>query len=66
MSFGDVAKANGLSISFKSEDEIKIKADQTLITRLFINIIDNAIKYTNRDGKINISLSSINNYAITL
>ena len=64
--FGDVAKANGLSISFNADEEIKIKADQTLITRLFINIIDNALKYTNRDGKINISLSSINNCAVTV
>jgi signal transduction histidine kinase len=64
--FQDVAVANGLNISFKTEEEIKIKADQTLITRLFINIIDNAIKYTNRDGKINISLSRINNYSVTV
>jgi signal transduction histidine kinase len=64
--FQDVAVANGLNISFKTEEEIKIKADQTLITRLFINIIDNAIKYTNRDGKINIRLSRINNYSVTV
>jgi signal transduction histidine kinase len=64
--FSDVVKANGLSISFKAGNEIKIKADQTLITRLFINIIDNAIKYSNSGGKINISLSSLNNYAITI
>jgi len=62
--FQDVANANGLSISFKAEEEIKIKADQTLITRLFINIIDNAIKYTNRDGKINIGLSKMNNCSV--
>jgi signal transduction histidine kinase len=64
--FQDVANANGLNISFKAEEEIKIKADQTLITRLFINIIDNAIKYTNRDGKININLSKINNCSVTV
>ena len=64
--FQDVANTNGLSISFKAEEEIKIKADQTLLTRLFINIIDNAIKYTNRNGKINISLSRVNNCSITI
>ncbi len=63
--FQDVAINNGLIISFKSEEEIKIKADQTLITRLFLNIIDNAIKYTHREGKIIISLSKTDNYSIT-
>ncbi|MHB1253225.1 MAG: sensor histidine kinase [Candidatus Humimicrobiaceae bacterium] len=64
--FGDVAKDKGITVYFKAEEEIKIKADQTLLTRLFINIIDNAIKYTNRDGKINISLSKINNCSVII
>jgi signal transduction histidine kinase len=63
--FQDVAKDNGLNISFKAADEIKIRADQTLITRLFINIIDNAIKYSRREGKITVSLNKADNFSIT-
>jgi len=64
--FQDAAMASGLSITFKAKEEIKIKADQTLITRLFINIIDNAIKYTKRNGKINIELNRMDNFSVTV
>jgi signal transduction histidine kinase len=63
--FQDVANDNGLDIAFNAVDEIRIKADQTLITRLFINIIDNAIKYTQSGGKITVSLSKTDGYSIT-
>ena len=62
--FQEVANEKDLVISFKSADEIKIRADQTLLTRLFINIIDNAVKYTQKGGKIIVSLSKTSNYSI--
>lgn len=41
-----------------------IKADNDEITRLFTNLISNAIKYNKVDGEINISLKNSNSYNI--
>ena len=64
--FQNIAIQKDIQISFKSETAVKIKADQTLLTRLFINLIDNAIKYTNKGGEINISISRENNCSIII
>ncbi|MBZ0183682.1 MAG: response regulator [Melioribacteraceae bacterium] len=39
-----------------------IKADQNEIIRLFTNILSNAIKYNSDNGKININISTTDNY----
>ncbi len=43
-------------------DDFKIKADLSLITQLLLNIFDNAIKYTQTNGKIKITLNKLDNY----
>jgi len=48
-----------------STQTTKIKADQNEITRLFTNILSNAIKYNKEKGKILISISASENYLIT-
>ena len=53
--FKTIADTKKISIDFKPENKIMIKADQTLITRLFINLIENAIKYTHENGRISIN-----------
>jgi heavy metal sensor kinase len=53
--FNTIADTKKISIDFKPENKIMIKADQTLITRLFINLIENAIKYTHENGRISIN-----------
>ena len=45
-------------------DNLKIKADQNEITRLFTNILSNAIKYNVDEGKINIEFSGTGNYLV--
>jgi len=59
------AKANNIKLYFSSEDGLVIKADQTLITRLFINIINNAIKFSKKGGfvKVQIAADSDKNFA---
>jgi len=52
--------AKHISINFTSSEKISIKADQTLITRMLINLIDNSIRYGKKKGKIDISISSDN------
>jgi signal transduction histidine kinase len=52
--FKGIASDNGIEINFEVKEKVKIRADQTLITRLLINLIDNAIRYSKKDGKVNI------------
>lgn len=50
------AKANNIKFYFSGEDNIVIKADQTLITRLFINVINNAIKFGKKGGYVKVQI----------
>jgi signal transduction histidine kinase len=61
----DSAKANNIKLYFNAEEDLIIKADQTLITRLFINIINNAIKFSRKGGfvKVNVSTDSAKKFA---
>jgi signal transduction histidine kinase len=51
------AKTKEIKIFFDRKQNIKIKADQILIATLFINIIDNSIKYNKKGGYIKINLN---------
>ncbi|MCJ7471862.1 MAG: HAMP domain-containing histidine kinase [Actinobacteria bacterium] len=52
----DEAEKKDIKISINFGQDFKLKADQTLITILFLNIIKNSIKYSKNGGLINISL----------
>jgi signal transduction histidine kinase/DNA-binding NarL/FixJ family response regulator len=41
------------------EDDLFIKADSEALNRIINNIIENAIKYTNEGGQVNVTLKSI-------
>jgi signal transduction histidine kinase/DNA-binding NarL/FixJ family response regulator len=41
------------------DDEIFIKADPEALNRIINNIIENAIKYTNEGGQVNVALKSV-------
>jgi signal transduction histidine kinase len=61
--FKNIASENGIKISFNAEEEIKIRLDQTLITRLIINLIDNAIRYNKKGGRVSVSINRENDFA---
>lgn len=50
-----------ISLEIFIEEDLFIKADPNAINRIVNNIIENAIKFTDADGKITISLSHANN-----
>jgi signal transduction histidine kinase len=57
LSFGYTldSKHHSLSVDLQGHD-FRIKADRDKIEQVIVNLIDNAIKYTNQAGKINILL----------
>jgi signal transduction histidine kinase len=58
-----LAKRKKISLILKRVDQASVEGDETLIKRLFVNLIDNAIKYTHEDGKVEISLTKERNFA---
>jgi len=52
------ARANKIKLYFEGVDGLIIKADQTLITRLFVNIINNAIKFSNKGGFVKVRIAT--------
>lgn len=50
------AHEKNIEIELKGDDGIAIQANSQLLNILFRNLIDNAIKYTPVDGKVNVTL----------
>ena len=46
-----------ISVSFSSPENIVIDGDEDQLRRLFMNLIDNAIRYTYRKGSVSVSAS---------
>lgn len=59
--FKQKAEEKGLALNFFSQEVPLIKADILKLEQVFINLIDNAIKYTD-EGEISIFLKKENNY----
>jgi two-component system, OmpR family, sensor kinase len=54
-----LAKRKGVAITQRGLNNILVNGDELQLRRAFLNIIDNAIKYTPEGGKIIISLNKI-------
>ena len=55
------AEEKNIDIDLKTEGNCLIKGDKDLLEELFINVIDNAIKYNRKDGTILIEIKDDNN-----
>jgi two-component system OmpR family sensor kinase len=57
-SLRSLAAAKSISLSMNSGHELSIVADESLIRRMLLNLIDNAIKYTPTGGTVSIAADS--------
>lgn len=57
-----LAEAKRIDIGITSNDNVELIADETDLTILVKNLIDNAIRYTPEEGKIDLSIKRASNY----
>ena len=60
--FKNISKRKNIKFSLDIENNLKINADQLLITSLLMNLINNSIKYNKNNGFIKIRIFKENDY----
>jgi two-component system, OmpR family, sensor kinase len=62
-----MAAARGIALSYEPDGEMPIRADEALVRRLVMNLLDNGIKYTPQGGKVSVACSHAGGeYAVTV
>ena len=56
--FVPVAEDKGISLTLDVQDSIAIEADSRMIQRAFSNLLDNALKYTQKGGQVHVTVSA--------
>jgi two-component system phosphate regulon sensor histidine kinase PhoR len=60
------AQEKGIEVSYRSDnDAYKIKANRFLLEQMFINLIDNAVKYTPENGKVDVRVKKEDSQILT-
>jgi len=58
-----LAEQRNIDINFSTKGDIIVNGDESKIKHLFLNILDNALKYTLPGGKVNVDISQEHNEA---
>ena len=53
-----LADQRKVRISFTSDNEMPFNGDESLLRRLFLNLLDNAVKYSRAEGKVSVACRS--------
>ena len=60
---GSLAKKRNVKIDFSTPAEMPLTGDETLLHRLFLNLLDNAIKYNREGGTVTIEAQNEGGYS---
>lgn len=60
---GSLAKKRNVKIDFSAPAEMPLTGDETLLHRLFLNLLDNAIKYNREGGTVTITAQNEGKYS---
>jgi heavy metal sensor kinase len=55
-----LAEEKGQALSIEGDDSIEVKGDRVILRQVVINLLDNAIKYSPRDGRISVRVTRNN------
>lgn len=58
-----LGEASGVRIELERADEITVDGDAVRLRQLFLNLVTNAVKYTQKDGKVTIALEDRGDHA---
>lgn len=53
------SQAKNIDLSYELDDNMTIYADKNMLNTIIRNLVSNAVKYTNRDGKVLLSASNL-------
>ena len=57
--FGNQAKLKQISVKINAPDNVTVKADKNLIQIVLVNLLNNAVKFTHRNGSVLLSLEKV-------
>ena len=60
----EIATEKGIKVKFDAKDDVTVRADKNMLLTVIRNIISNALKYSNKGGKISISLTHDDKFGI--
>ncbi|MBE0649800.1 MAG: tetratricopeptide repeat-containing sensor histidine kinase [Bacteroidales bacterium] len=59
---GNQARSKNINVRVNADQNLKVEADKNLIQIVLVNLLNNAIKFTNRDGNIDFTVEKENHY----
>lgn len=60
----NLAELKGINIRLEKNEAVVVKGDSVKIRQIVLNLLENAIKYTDKDGTVSISLERCNDNAL--
>lgn len=59
-----MAEDKGISIACRAESPVLVEGDRVRLKQVIVNLLDNAIKYTNPNGRIQLRVNGLNGCAL--
>lgn len=60
----EAALSRDISVEADIAEDIEITGDEAMIIRVLLNLMDNAVKYGRKGGRVNLSLTAENGFAV--